>query len=126
MSELEQYYQEYACGNAWIAEDASECGCRGRGWFLSQVDTWHRCPVHGKGAAHPEVEPEEESGVHQLFRDRAGETHWHRFALFGDRVYVTTGWYSAHEQHQDMGGTWYSREDARKAYARLRRQGFAR
>lgn len=37
-------------------EDAAQCGCRGHGWFLSQVDTWHECPVHYTDQPHPESE----------------------------------------------------------------------
>jgi len=33
------------------------CGCRGSGWYLSGVDTWHACPVHHrKGQRHPEYD----------------------------------------------------------------------
>ena len=53
MSELEQYYEACQAG-MFAREDASECGCGGCGWFLSQVDTWHSCPVHFAGQAHPE------------------------------------------------------------------------
>ena len=55
MSELSHYYNEVACNpSVWSDSDPAKCGCRGGGWFLSEVDTWHRCPAHGKGVAHPE------------------------------------------------------------------------
>lgn len=55
MSELQHYYSEYACGNAWADPDIAQCGCGGRGWWSSQVDTWHKCPYHHKvGQRHPE------------------------------------------------------------------------
>lgn len=54
MSELTTYYNEFVLGCGWEREDADECGCRGSGWFLSQVDTWHECPTHYKGQRHPE------------------------------------------------------------------------
>jgi hypothetical protein len=53
MSELEQYY-EAVCTGYWADEDPAHCGCKGRGWMLSELDTWHQCPVHGAGARHPE------------------------------------------------------------------------
>lgn len=28
----------------WCEYDANECPCRGRGWMLSDLDTWHACP----------------------------------------------------------------------------------
>ena len=54
MSELATYYREFAQAGAWIDEDPNRCGCRGGGWFLSEVDTWHKCPVHGRDVPHPE------------------------------------------------------------------------
>lgn len=59
MGELQQYYD--ACVRGMFAsEDARECGCRGHGWFLSEVDTWHKCPVHFDGQRHPEDHDEDE------------------------------------------------------------------
>jgi hypothetical protein len=52
-SEYTQYYHEVACGNSWARENSQDCGCGGRGWWLSQVDTWHQCPYHGKDVPHP-------------------------------------------------------------------------
>lgn len=37
----------------WANMNPSQCECRG-GWLLSDYDTWHRCPLHGKGVPHPE------------------------------------------------------------------------
>ncbi len=33
--------------------DEKECGCRGKGWLLSQFDTYHECNYH-RGRRHPE------------------------------------------------------------------------
>jgi hypothetical protein len=53
--EYSHYYQEVACNSAvWARKDAARCGCRGRGWWASEVDTWHCCPFHGEGVPHPE------------------------------------------------------------------------
>lgn len=54
MSELTTYYNEFVLGHGWERESADECGCRGCGWFLSEVDTWHKCPTHNTGQRHPE------------------------------------------------------------------------
>jgi hypothetical protein len=36
-------------------EDPETCACHGGGWILSQLDSWHACPVHHvKGQRHPE------------------------------------------------------------------------
>ena len=49
---LQQYYQQFSTGH-WADEDPSKCECRGSGWALSDVDTWHRCPVHYQGHDPP-------------------------------------------------------------------------
>jgi hypothetical protein len=43
----------------WQDENPSRCGCGGRGWYLSDVDTWHLCSLHGLNAPCPEDETEE-------------------------------------------------------------------
>jgi hypothetical protein len=60
MSELAHYYSS-VCTGYWKAQNPAECGCGGGGWFLSDVDTWHRCSIHHRGQPHPEsgVEVEE-------------------------------------------------------------------
>lgn len=49
-----QIYEMACYTSLWADEDPSRCGCRGKGWMLSDVDTWHQCPVHGAGVQHPE------------------------------------------------------------------------
>ena len=57
MSEQSNYYENYCLAGAFAREDADECGCRGSGWFLSEVDTWHECPAHHvAGQRHPDDE----------------------------------------------------------------------
>lgn len=58
MSEHEQYYEGCRRG-MFASQNAAECGCGGCGWFLSQVDTWHECPVHYTGQPHPESDGNE-------------------------------------------------------------------
>lgn len=54
MSELELYYENFRAG-WWANEDPEACACGGRGYALSEVDTWHKCPLHFEpGQAHPE------------------------------------------------------------------------
>ena len=54
MSTLQAYYNEFRCGH-WADHDPDVCLCHGSGWALSDVDTWHECPVHYAGQLHPEV-----------------------------------------------------------------------
>lgn len=42
----------------WSHPNPSQCPCRGRGWLLSDFDTWHACNEHG-GTPHPESECED-------------------------------------------------------------------
>ncbi len=54
MCEYQNYYENFKTGY-WRDEDPEKCRCRGSGWALSDVDTWHACPVHyKKGMRHPE------------------------------------------------------------------------
>jgi hypothetical protein len=39
----------------WANRNPARCECR-NGWLHSDWDTWHRCPLHGKGVPHPEDE----------------------------------------------------------------------
>ena len=62
-SEHEQYYEDCRAG-MFADADAAQCGCGGCGWFLSQVDTWHKCPAHYTGQPHPESDgPEVSEGA---------------------------------------------------------------
>jgi hypothetical protein len=66
-SEYTSYYEDFKTGY-WADSDARVCRCKGHGWTLSEVDTWHRCPFHGVGKAHPDDEVEEEmEGPRQVF-----------------------------------------------------------
>lgn len=56
MSEQQAYYEAFRTGY-WADPDPAFCRCRGRGWALSEVDTWHQCHIHYKGQRHPEDEP---------------------------------------------------------------------
>lgn len=60
MSELTTYYTEFCQSSRWQHPDAEKCGCGGGGWWLSEVDTWHRCSIHGTeaNARHPEAGPD--------------------------------------------------------------------
>lgn len=37
----------------WAETNPFRCPCKGRGWFLSDFDSYHRCPIHGNGVPHP-------------------------------------------------------------------------
>lgn len=59
MSELEHYYNNFRAGS-FERRDPDKCGCRGTGYALPQVDTWHKCPVHfTPGQRHPEDDHDE-------------------------------------------------------------------
>ncbi len=63
---LQAYYDNVASNPAaWANTDADQCGCGGRGWFLSDLDTWHKCPVHDG------LHPYEEEAVHYAAEEEA-------------------------------------------------------
>ena len=54
MCSLQEEYNEFRRG-LWATQDPEECPCGGRGYVLSDFDTWHECPVHHvEGQHHPE------------------------------------------------------------------------
>lgn len=56
MSELQAHYEMMRTG-CWADPDKSHCPCGGCGYALSEVDTWHECPIHHvAGEHHPEDE----------------------------------------------------------------------
>lgn len=59
MSELQHYFDNFRQG-WWRNEDPNKCPCRGGGWVLSEVDTWHQCPSHYSGQRHPEDDHDDE------------------------------------------------------------------
>lgn len=51
---LQGYYDACKAGG-FQAADPAECGCGGRGYFLSDLDIWFRCSIHATpGQRHPE------------------------------------------------------------------------
>jgi hypothetical protein len=53
---LQDYYDDFRRGY-WADENPEKCLCHGKGWALSDVDTWHACPIHyAKGMRHPDDE----------------------------------------------------------------------
>ena len=54
-----QSYYDNVCLNpsTWADPDAALCSCLGHGWWLSDLDTWHKCPYHD--GPHPEFEEPE-------------------------------------------------------------------
>lgn len=53
-----QAIYDNANSGAWETLNPYECGCKGSGWLLSDVDTWHKCRTHNLKASHPEDEGE--------------------------------------------------------------------
>jgi len=51
---IEAYVNNYIRPGAWAHPDTKECGCRGRGWWLSELDSWHECRYHHRGQPHPD------------------------------------------------------------------------
>jgi hypothetical protein len=50
------YYNVARSPSRWGHPEAAECGCRGTGWFVSEVDTVHKCGLHWEGEPCPHDE----------------------------------------------------------------------
>ncbi len=61
MNQMEHDYAQLQTG-AWALNSPRLCPCRGGGWFLSDLDTYHCCPIHGAGAPNPEYDGERYDG----------------------------------------------------------------
>jgi len=69
--EYQNEHQLYHAGYSqayWADEDPKKCGCRGSGWSLSNIDTWHSCPIHNTGQKHP-YEQEAEAAAESWWED---------------------------------------------------------
>lgn len=60
-SELQSYYDSVSTGQ-WAQRSARRCPCRGSGWMLSDLDTWHKCPAHYVQGQHDPRDYEGEEG----------------------------------------------------------------
>lgn len=60
MNQLEHDYAQLQSGN-WALMSPRLCPCRGGGWFLSDLDTYHRCPIHGLDAQDPDYDEDGEA-----------------------------------------------------------------
>lgn len=75
MSELQAYYDTFRTGY-WATENEGECLCHGRGWALSDVDTWHKCPVHFRGQLGPEAADGDMSIEEYMEADLLSRSEW--------------------------------------------------
>lgn len=58
--------QRFLESGAWSTPNPKLCPCHGKGWMLSDYDTWHQCPLHGKGVPHPERDLPNEAEMNRL------------------------------------------------------------
>jgi hypothetical protein len=113
MSEYQLYYSEVARNSAtWADPDASACGCKGRGWWCSEVDSVHSCPFHRDESPYPSPE-EEPEGNYTLAK--GGAEVW--FEVYPSGVYV---------QHGRTSGRYMLVKEARAYYKGLVSKGYRR
>ena len=74
MSEHELYYSNFSTGY-WAKKNPKECPCKGHGWVLSEVDTWHKCRLHFQNQPHPEAECESPEACEEESRIETGCAH---------------------------------------------------
>ncbi len=73
-SEYKTYYDEIARNSStWAHPRAALCGCRGGGWWISEVDTMHECPYHySKDQPHPDDAPPDDAPPRMVVGERFG------------------------------------------------------
>ena len=53
---------DYMQSGQWADSDPKVCPCRGAGWLLSDLDTWHKCPRHHTSdTRHPDDDYDDDS-----------------------------------------------------------------
>lgn len=72
---LQEYYDDFRRGY-WADRDTDVCLCHGSGWALSDVDTWHECPIHHAGQLHPEARVDAEDEMDMWRADLDSRTAW--------------------------------------------------
>ena len=83
---LANEYAEYQSGS-WAMTNPSECPCTS-GWLLSDLDTFHRCPIHGRGVPHPEDENADfDMAAHALAIHRAAWVSFRTRSGLPERVF---------------------------------------
>lgn len=119
MSELQACYDSARSG-IWQDEDPASCGCRGSGYFLSQVDTVHKCHFHGDGAVHPEDdEPNYNTECFALYKLDAGRKFF--FEVRTNKVTITEERWNWRDGEWDEINHWTPvfRPEARQRYLEL-------
>lgn len=85
---LQQYYDNFAKTGAWSDPEAEHCGCRGGGWWHSELDTLHQCRYHYKGQPSSE-DSEEDWNEYEAKQIMLGEQHEknmpHDYAIQADK-----------------------------------------
>jgi hypothetical protein len=120
MSEYQGYYDNYCRANVWATNEPEECGCRGSGYWASEVDTWHQCPYHfEKGQGHPEDDEEEM---------KANAKPVHSLKLGGFTTdFIPSGSHVRIEKYNNMelvSKSFMIRQEARDFYRRLLNVGW--
>lgn len=67
----------------WAETNPSKCPCRNLGWMLSDLDTWHCCPIHGNGVPEPHDDDHLDTfnyAAHKLSNMRAALLTFQRIA----------------------------------------------
>lgn len=127
MSELQAYYDNFASqSQRWADEDPEDCGCRGSGFFCSDVDTIHACPYHGDGARHPD-DMSDDDGEISFRLTSPNKAHRVAFHVRYNRVEIDESRYSDEDggwNQADFTNTF--RPQARAVWSDLLSQGYTR
>jgi len=117
---LQDYFDNFASQpSRWADSNPDRCGCKGRGWWNSEVDTWHQCPHHGDGAVHPESDAAPERASYRLINPHDPD-NFINFVVNGNVVMVE----SIRADSKATG--WMFRPGARRVYRAHLQRGFVR
>lgn len=121
---------------AWAQLNPRYCPCGGRGWFCSDFDTLHQCPVHG-GTPHPD----DDDGlaafdfdqhrlqvlrrVYRTFQRRSGLTQHEFLRLCRQSVVSYNGAQPTPQQWIDIAETISDEFSEQQADAAAQRAGFS-
>ncbi len=136
MSEHQNYYDNFARASIWANRDENVCGCKGSGWWLSELDTCHQCPFHFCGQPDPESE-EEPRVVCRLVQVDCTQSAVATFRAYSKAVLISM-FYEGEDTYVSSDGTtvcsapytsdedsfWRKTDDARRFYRKLLEAGW--
>jgi len=118
MTFLQNIYNDAKSG-LWARSEYDECACQG-GWYVSQVDTIHKCFQHNFGYPHPEACSADTAEYFELRKGKSIVV----FRKDAEDVFRVFPVLSQNERHCRFEGGVYNAEKARKTWAAMVADGW--